>query len=77
MSTYLNRFREVDRGKRAYFVCKWELSKQDGESPWSDTERDNSLMGPEGKKGRRRNHGGHRVSQNFVINLVFPPCTPW
>jgi hypothetical protein len=33
---FLNRFREADRGKRAYFACKWELSKQDGESPWSE-----------------------------------------
>jgi hypothetical protein len=32
----LNRFREADRGKRAYFACKWELSKQDGEGPWSE-----------------------------------------
>jgi hypothetical protein len=33
---YLIRFREADRGRRAYFACKWELSKQDGESPWSE-----------------------------------------
>jgi hypothetical protein len=33
---YAYRFRESDRGKRAYFACKWELSKQDGEGPWSE-----------------------------------------
>jgi hypothetical protein len=30
------RFREADRGKRAYFACKWELSKENAESPWSE-----------------------------------------
>jgi hypothetical protein len=33
---YVYRFRAADRGKRAYFACKWELSKQDGEGPWSE-----------------------------------------
>jgi hypothetical protein len=33
---HVTRFRESDRGKRAYFACKWELSKEDSESPWSE-----------------------------------------
>jgi hypothetical protein len=33
---YVWRCREADRGKRAYFACKWELSKQDSEGPWSE-----------------------------------------
>jgi hypothetical protein len=29
-------FPEADRGKRAYFALKWEIEREDGESPWSD-----------------------------------------
>jgi hypothetical protein len=30
------RFRESDRGKRVYFALKWEIQKENGESPWSE-----------------------------------------
>jgi hypothetical protein len=33
---HIVRFREADRGKRAYFALKWEISKENGESPWSE-----------------------------------------
>ncbi|MDR1430163.1 MAG: hypothetical protein LBI85_07710 [Spirochaetaceae bacterium] len=29
-------FRETDRGRRAYFALKWEIQKENGESPWSE-----------------------------------------
>jgi hypothetical protein len=29
-------FREGDRGKRAFFALRWEIRREDGESPWSD-----------------------------------------
>jgi hypothetical protein len=29
-------FRETDRGRRAYFALKWEIRKENGESPWSE-----------------------------------------
>ncbi|MDR1144051.1 MAG: hypothetical protein LBK77_07540 [Spirochaetaceae bacterium] len=32
---HVTRFRGSDRGKRAYFACKWEIGKE-GESPWSE-----------------------------------------
>jgi hypothetical protein len=37
---YIIRFREADRGKRAYLACTWELSKQNGESPWSEIQNE-------------------------------------
>jgi hypothetical protein len=33
---HLIRFRETDRGKRVYFALKWEIRKENGESPWSE-----------------------------------------
>jgi hypothetical protein len=33
---YIIRFREADLGKRVYFALKWEIRKQNGESPWSE-----------------------------------------
>jgi hypothetical protein len=30
------RFREADRGKRAYFALKWEIRRENGESCWSE-----------------------------------------
>ncbi|MDR1108502.1 MAG: hypothetical protein LBL19_05650 [Spirochaetaceae bacterium] len=33
---HLIRFRESDRGKRAYIALKWEIRKEHGESPWSE-----------------------------------------
>jgi hypothetical protein len=33
---HLIRFREGDRGKRVYFALKWEIRKENGESPWSE-----------------------------------------
>jgi hypothetical protein len=30
------RFRESDRGERAYFALKWEIQKENGESGWSE-----------------------------------------
>jgi hypothetical protein len=32
---HIIRFREEDRGKRVYFALKWEIHKENGESPWS------------------------------------------
>jgi hypothetical protein len=32
---YKLRFRETDRGKRAYFALRWEIRKENGESDWS------------------------------------------
>jgi hypothetical protein len=29
-------FREGDRGKRVYFALKWEIRRENGESPWSE-----------------------------------------
>jgi hypothetical protein len=29
-------FREGDRGKRAFFALKWEIRRENGESPWSE-----------------------------------------
>jgi hypothetical protein len=29
-------FRETDRGRRAWFALKWEIDKENGESPWSE-----------------------------------------
>jgi hypothetical protein len=29
-------FREGDRGKRAFFALKWEIQRENGESPWSE-----------------------------------------
>jgi hypothetical protein len=33
---HIIRFRESDRGKRVYFALKWEIRKENGESPWSE-----------------------------------------
>jgi hypothetical protein len=33
---HIIRFRESDRGKRVYFALKWEIQKENGESPWSE-----------------------------------------
>jgi hypothetical protein len=33
---HIIRFREADRGKRVYFALKWEIRKENGESPWSE-----------------------------------------
>jgi hypothetical protein len=33
---HIIRFREADRGKRAWFALKWELRKEHGEGPWSE-----------------------------------------
>ncbi|MDR1306824.1 MAG: hypothetical protein LBK74_04545 [Treponema sp.] len=33
---HIIRFREADRGKRAFFALKWEISKENGEGPWSE-----------------------------------------
>jgi hypothetical protein len=33
---HIIRFTEADRGKRVYFALKWEIRKEDGESPWSE-----------------------------------------
>jgi hypothetical protein len=33
---HLIRFREADRGKRAYFALKWEIQRENGDSPWSE-----------------------------------------
>jgi hypothetical protein len=30
------RFRETDRGKRAYLALKWEIQRENGESDWSE-----------------------------------------
>jgi hypothetical protein len=32
---HIIRFPEADRGKRVYIALKWEIRKEDGESPWS------------------------------------------
>jgi hypothetical protein len=32
---HIIRFREEDRGKTVYFALKWEIHKENGESPWS------------------------------------------
>jgi hypothetical protein len=34
------RFRESDRGKRVYFALKWEIRKENGESPWSEIQNE-------------------------------------
>jgi hypothetical protein len=33
---HIIRFREADRGKRAYFALKWSSRKEKCESPWSE-----------------------------------------
>jgi hypothetical protein len=33
---HIIRFRESDRGRRVYIALKWEIRKENGESPWSE-----------------------------------------
>jgi hypothetical protein len=33
---HIIRFREADRGKRVYIACRWEIRRENGESPWSE-----------------------------------------
>jgi hypothetical protein len=33
---HIIRFRESDRGKRVYIALKWEIRRENGESPWSE-----------------------------------------
>jgi hypothetical protein len=37
---HIIRFREADRGKRVYFALKWEIQKENGESPWSEIQNE-------------------------------------
>jgi hypothetical protein len=33
---HIIRFKPTERGMRVYIALKWEIRKEDGESPWSE-----------------------------------------